>query len=84
MGAQSSPLEALRTKEFAHIAVFKGAFGNFPDWVDRMAAKLVRAHPKMASLLECAERQGGGHHGAVGAGVQRRPPERRVHLQRAL
>lgn len=55
--AQFGRQETFKTKDFAHIAVFNGDLGQFPDWADRMAAKLVRAHPRMANILEWAERQ---------------------------
>ncbi len=51
------PTGALKTKDVAHIPIFNGDFGHVPDWVDRMAAKLVQAHSKMASILAWAERR---------------------------
>ncbi len=50
-GSTDGATGVLKTKDFAHIAVFNGDLGCFPDSVDRMAAKLVRARPKTASAL---------------------------------
>ena len=47
----------LRPKDFAHIVAFDGDLNRFPDWADRMMAKLVRAHPKVASILDWTEKQ---------------------------
>jgi hypothetical protein len=47
--------EGLKSKDFAHIVAFDGDLVKFPDWADRMAAKLGRAHPRLASILTWAE-----------------------------
>ena len=47
----------LKSKDFAQINVFDGDLNKFPDWADRMAAKLYRAHPRMPALLSWAESQ---------------------------
>ncbi len=73
--------ETLKAKDFADIPIFDGDLGRFPDWADRMGAKLVRAHPEMAAILEWPII---GHHGAGGAGEQRARSEHHPHLQHAL
>ncbi len=50
--------ETLESEDFAHIPIFDGDLGRFPDWADRVGADLVRTHPKLAAILEWAERQG--------------------------
>ena len=46
-----------KSKDFAHITVFDGDLGRFPDWADRMSAKMSRALPRLASMLAWAERR---------------------------
>ena len=47
----------LKSKDFAHIDKFEGTFAHYPDWVERMEAKLRRAHPRMSEMLRWAEAQ---------------------------
>ena len=47
----------IRTKDFAHIPPFDGELSKFPDWADRVAAKLSRVHPRVAEVLAWAEKQ---------------------------
>jgi len=47
--------EGLKSKDFAHIVAFDGDLVKFPDWADRMAGKLGRAHLRLASILTWAE-----------------------------
>ena len=49
--------DQVKSKDFAHIVVFDGDLGRFPDWADRMSAKMSRAHPRLAAILAWAERQ---------------------------
>ena len=49
--------ESVRPKDFVGIAQFDGEINKFPDWADRMGAKIVRMHPKMAAIIAWAERQ---------------------------
>ena len=48
---------AFRTKDFMHITPFDGELARFPDWVDRVTAKLSKAHPRVEEVLLWAERQ---------------------------
>ena len=47
--------DQLKSKDFIHISAFDGDLGKFPDWSDRMTAKLVRAHPRLSAILKWAE-----------------------------
>ena len=49
--------DQVKSKDFAHIVVFDGDLGRFPDWADRMSAKMSRAHPRLTAILAWAERQ---------------------------
>lgn len=40
-----------------HIAPFGGKLARFPDWSDRILAKLSKAHPRLEELLSWAEPQ---------------------------
>ena len=45
-----------RTKDFMHITPFDDELARFPDWVDRLTAKLSKAHPRVEEVLSWAER----------------------------
>lgn len=55
--ASGSPEPWIRTKDFIHIAVFDGELAKFPDWSDRILAKLSKAHPRMEEIMRWAECQ---------------------------
>jgi hypothetical protein len=54
-GYQARGPEGLKTKDFNHITPFDGDLNKFPDWADRVSAKLERAHPRLAAVLIWAE-----------------------------
>lgn len=45
------------SKDFSDIAVFDGDLASFPDWSDRIVAKLSRAHLNFPTALAWAEQQ---------------------------
>ena len=49
--------EGVKLKDFSSITPFDSDLAKFPDWSDRIAAKLIKVHPRMLELLEWAERQ---------------------------
>jgi hypothetical protein len=49
--------EGLKAKDFLSVQVFNGDVNSFADWADRMASKLARGHPQLASMLLWAERR---------------------------
>ena len=56
-GLQAYMGDPLKSKDFAGVQAFDGDLSRFPDWVDRMTAKLGRAHPRLLAALTWAEAQ---------------------------